>query len=130
MILFVIRDSNGLYLDYGPEAYEPKWVKTRAEAGIYRTREEAQWGIDSLGIDGRRTDAKYEIEEIDTDAAVRVLRDLFQIHNLYDFVYDIRRQECLDWDGPQVVKWAVAVTRAEELIKQYNREHPEEVVKP
>jgi hypothetical protein len=49
--------------------------------------------------------------------ALQVLRDLYSVYDLGDYVYDVREHEGLDWDGPKVTTWSNACVLAEELIK-------------
>ncbi len=51
------------------------------------------------------------------DAAIDVLKALFDVCDLGDMIYDIREREGEGWDGPLVVKWGDAVTRAETILE-------------
>lgn len=117
MKLFFIRDkATGLYLSC--ERIEDHMVPSRERAALYRTGERAQHTIECL-YDGR----DYEVVEVDTDAAVLVLRDLFEVRDLGDYLYDIRERELKGWEGELVCKWGDAVERGRALVNEYEREH-------
>jgi hypothetical protein len=50
--------------------------------------------------------------------ALKVLRELYDLHHLGDMIYTIRDCEGGGWDGPKVTRWAAATARAEALIKE------------
>jgi hypothetical protein len=114
MKLFFIRDkATGLYLEW--DRTVQNWVATRDEASLYRSRERAETAIE--GLENWLGD--YEIEEIDTDAAIQVLRDLFEAGDLDDHFYAIREREGRGWEGPRMVKWGNAVERAKALMEKH-----------
>lgn len=51
------------------------------------------------------------------EAAIDVLRALFEVRNLGDIIYDIREREGKGWDGPLVTKWSDAFARAEMILE-------------
>jgi hypothetical protein len=57
------------------------------------------------------------------DTALEVLRQLSQVHNLGDCVYDIRERECLGWEGPKVVAWGKACERAQQLLDHTDEDY-------
>jgi thymidylate synthase ThyX len=50
------------------------------------------------------------------EAAIDVLRALFEVRDLGDIIYDIREREGEGWDGPLVTKWGDAVARAKTIL--------------
>jgi hypothetical protein len=50
--------------------------------------------------------------------ALAVLRELFDIHPLGDFIYTIRECEGKGWEGPLVKRWGAALDRADALIAE------------
>jgi len=50
------------------------------------------------------------------EAAIDVLKALFEVRDLGDVAYDIRERYGEGWDGPLVTKWSDAVTRARKLL--------------
>jgi hypothetical protein len=50
--------------------------------------------------------------------ALKVLRELFDVHPLSDFIYTIRECEGKGWEGPLVKRWAAALARADALIEE------------
>ena len=48
--------------------------------------------------------------------ALEILRELFEVRNLGDFIYEVRADEGLGWEGPLVIKWSDAVERAQKLL--------------
>lgn len=54
----------------------------------------------------------------DNRTAIEVLRALNEVHDLGDYVYDIREREMEGWNGPLVTKWGNAVARAKELLNE------------
>jgi len=53
---------------------------------------------------------------------LEVLRTLFEIRDLGDFIYDIRDSEDKGWEGLLVIKWGNVVQRAKELIREANND--------
>ncbi len=50
--------------------------------------------------------------------AFEILKALFEVCDLEDFIYEIRADEGLGWNGPRVIKYDNAVERARELINR------------
>lgn len=50
--------------------------------------------------------------------ALKVLRELFDIHPFGDLICDVRSSEGKGWEGPLVKRWAAAIARAEALIAE------------
>jgi hypothetical protein len=118
MKLFFVRDkATSLYLEW--ERIKQNWVTTRDEASLYRTRAKAEAAIEGL----ENWERECEVVEIDTDAAVLVLRDLFDVRDLGDYTYDIREREGQGWKGDLVCKWGDAVERGRALVNEYEREN-------
>jgi hypothetical protein len=59
---------------------------------------------------------------LNMNAALEVLRELFQVTPLGDYVYNIREREGLGWDGPKVVAWGNACERAKQLLDRPDEE--------
>lgn len=115
-IFLVLNDETHLYLHLWDHALVT-WVP-RDEATIYNTYDDADSARDIVFNCEFNPSDHYTIVEIDIDAALEVLRDLMQVCDLGDFIYSIRDQEGLGWNGPLVTKWNDAVMRAKELLKK------------
>lgn len=50
--------------------------------------------------------------------AVTVLRTLYGIRDLGDFIYDVREREGKGWDGPKVQAWGEACEAADRIVKE------------
>ena len=57
------------------------------------------------------------LNKLPEQKALQVLRDLSDVTELGDFVYDIRDRESLGWTGPLVTKWGNACVEAKKLLK-------------
>lgn len=49
--------------------------------------------------------------------ALQVLRKLFEVTDLGDYIYDVREREGMGWDGPKVTQWGQAVQAAKNLMR-------------
>jgi len=114
-LYFVRNRDNGLYLHWldGRLAY---WGSNE-EADVYHTRGGAyEAGESAFDFDDAAREL-YEIIEIDTEAGLNALRDLYEVHNLGDFIHEIRESEGLGWEGPQVTKWRDTCRKAKKLLQ-------------
>lgn len=59
-------------------------------------------------------------QQLPGEAAIDVLRALFEVRDLGDEVYDVREREGKGWDGPLVTKWSDAVVRAKTILEPDN----------
>jgi len=131
-LYFIRRNIDGCYFKkivwQPPKGLLSEWTREKDTAHFYRSQEEADARLRHLG-DIKNEDAEVVI--VDTDAAVLVLRDLFEVRDLGDYVYDIHEREGEGWEGPKVTKWGNAAMRGKELVNQYERDHfEEEIINP
>jgi hypothetical protein len=118
MILYQLRNlKSGLYYKRGVIGGE--WVACD-EAAIWTTMEEATGMAEVSGYylatKDCPSDAEVEVVTIDTEVGVKVLRDLMDIQDLGDFIYNIREQEGKGWEGPLVCKWGDTCEHAKKLV--------------
>lgn len=117
MILYQIQDRlSDLWYRHGPNG--GTWVIDPQNASIWVNKNGLPSALNSID----RTRAKVLmrdpiVREFDPFAALGILRDLFEVRSLGDYVYDIRERECENWDGPLVTKWGDACARAQKLLE-------------
>jgi hypothetical protein len=59
---------------------------------------------------------------------LQILRELNNILDLGDLVYNVREREGLGWEGPQVKAWDAACTRMKKLFDEQDRDHEERIM--
>ena len=114
MKIYLVRNLAGKYLNTRHIRF-PLWLE-EDEAELYHTEESAQLAGESAFDFDDDCEKLYTIECIDTEAAIQVLRDLFEAGNLDDHFYSVRAHEALGWDGPRMVKWGLACEAAHLLM--------------
>lgn len=114
MKIYLVRNKDSyLHLRYH---HLVSWVP-KDKATIFNTHEDADGaGEFAFNCDDNARD-QYKVIEIDTDAALSILRDLNEVRDLGDCTYDIREREGKGWHGPLVTKWGDAVARAKKLLE-------------
>lgn len=120
MKIYMVQSDGGHYL----WLYDgfASWTATREEASVYTSDEAAQNAGNYASGCVDTPDFSFKVVKIDVDAALDVLRDLSEVYDLGDYIYDLREREGKGWDGPLVTKWSDAVTRAKILLSEAGHE--------
>lgn len=117
MIRYMVCNKEGQYLSvctphlftWGPED----------NATLYRDHQGANDAGTYVFLDTDNPKDHFTVIKIDTQAALRVLHDLFESGDLDDHFYDIREREGLGWEGPRMLQWGKACEEARQLLKGF-----------